>query len=76
MEVKVGFGSAPGEGRAGQTECIFLVLGGCSFFLLSGGLGRRGMEYLTMTARARSGQEKVIVRKARRCPWAAAEPLP
>ena len=25
MEVKVEFGSAPGEDRAGQTECIFLL---------------------------------------------------
>ena len=25
MEVKVEFGSASGEGRAGQTECIFLL---------------------------------------------------
>ena len=55
MEVKVEFGSAPGEGQADQTECVFLVLGGCSFFLLSGGLERRGMGFLTMTARARPG---------------------
>ena len=25
VEVKVEFGSAPGEGRAGQTECVFLL---------------------------------------------------
>ena len=65
MEVKVEFGSAPAEGRAGQTECIFLLSWVVVAFSLSGGSGRRSMGCLTMTARARPGQEKVVVRKAR-----------
>ena len=46
MEVKVEFGSAPGEGRAGQTECIFLLSWvGVPFFVWRLGEKEDGMAH-------------------------------
>ena len=68
MEVKVEFGPTPGEDRAGQTEyclrCLFL------FSCLAAWEKEYDMPHYD--GASSSGLGKVIVRKARYCPFKAA----